>query len=629
MSSTLSNVNQFFLNAIEQRNRDHWPDSLGQVQQFFFSLLFAVCAFTIAKEASAQFGNIINIPPEPNVGPHESIGSDTQLNLFDGGRIDSSFRVGMPNGSASNVELNIRGGSIGDSLMVYGGTLNMSGGAIDEYGNFDDPPRWRSSAQSFGTSVNISGGKVGYFDATDGSDVNVMDGILDSLQIINSSAHIQGGDVDSLWTADGQIHIAGGVVGYLLLQEDSIVIVSGGRFGGASHTVDQNIDVGTANSIVRFVGGEFRLNGQLISGLNVAGDTQAVDGTYNDELSGTLSDGTPFATPVFAGLAVEFEPPPAHEPDTFVVPADAVPVGVRDRQTLVINEGAEIGDAYTAGWGSTVVMNGGQIGRSFKVVGGDVTISGGTVGDGFEAYAGSAVKMSGGSLGKAVYARSGSTFNISGGSVGQMFTSSDSVINISGGTIGDHTWARGEVVVSGGKVGDRFLALGGSQVTILGGEMGSIDASDDSHVTVVGSGFLLDGHPIDGLEKPGDIVLFGVGGNPFMGTLTGTLLDRSEISLQLTYDTLIGFSPGARLQVIHAVPEPSCIALLFLGGSTMLFVWMRQGVDSSSAKAISSVSNAARSSVGLIDEGLSSMRGLEFHAPERRPLVYCRPVCAS
>jgi hypothetical protein len=84
------------------------------------SLLYALTAALLVSPADvrAQFTTVINVPPE--VAP-TSIGSDTQLNLGDGGEIGSNFDAGADDGSSTNVEVNIDGGSVGNSFSAYGG----------------------------------------------------------------------------------------------------------------------------------------------------------------------------------------------------------------------------------------------------------------------------------------------------------------------------------------------------------------------------------------------------------------------------------------------------------------------------------------------------------------------------
>jgi len=50
-------------------------------------LSIGFCCSLTAGPARGQFTTILNIPPDPDIGDNKSIGSNTQLNLFDGGKV--------------------------------------------------------------------------------------------------------------------------------------------------------------------------------------------------------------------------------------------------------------------------------------------------------------------------------------------------------------------------------------------------------------------------------------------------------------------------------------------------------------------------------------------------------------
>ena len=102
----------------------------------------------------------------------DTVASDSQLNLFDDGQIVGRFSAGPTNGSGSNIEFNIFGGSvrdvffaysgstvnissgtIGNGLDVYSGTVTMSAGAIGD--DFFAGPG--TSINLFGTSFILDG----------------------------------------------------------------------------------------------------------------------------------------------------------------------------------------------------------------------------------------------------------------------------------------------------------------------------------------------------------------------------------------------------------------------------------------------------------------------------------------
>lgn len=94
----------------------------------------------------------------------DTLGPDSQLNLFDGGTILGFFLVGPLDGPRSNIEVNIFGGIVGRSFDVLGGTVNISGGSFG--GSF---------VAFSGTTVNISGGSIGNeFRAQSGSEINLF-----------------------------------------------------------------------------------------------------------------------------------------------------------------------------------------------------------------------------------------------------------------------------------------------------------------------------------------------------------------------------------------------------------------------------------------------------------------------
>lgn len=82
-------------------------------QRWWIALV--VCAGTVlsCSSARAQFATIINIPPAPSIPPQSTLGSRTQLNLYPGGSIGDDFRIGSADGSVTDVEVNLLGGTTG------------------------------------------------------------------------------------------------------------------------------------------------------------------------------------------------------------------------------------------------------------------------------------------------------------------------------------------------------------------------------------------------------------------------------------------------------------------------------------------------------------------------------------
>ncbi len=102
------------------------------------------------RSAQGQFGSVINIPPSPNIPDNSGIGSSTQVNLYSEGTIGVSFEVGNPEGTSTDVELNVRGGAIADELHANAGSVtHVLGGRV---GNRMEVRR--------ASVVNVSGGNV-------------------------------------------------------------------------------------------------------------------------------------------------------------------------------------------------------------------------------------------------------------------------------------------------------------------------------------------------------------------------------------------------------------------------------------------------------------------------------------
>lgn len=121
-----------------------------------------------AQTDPAGFGAVINVPGNQNT-ISRGIGSDTQLNLSEGGSISSFFLAGSSDGDGSNVEVNISGGNVGELFNANPGSIvNISGGNVGALFN-----------ANFGSTVNISGGNVGSsFAALSDSTVNISGGTV-------------------------------------------------------------------------------------------------------------------------------------------------------------------------------------------------------------------------------------------------------------------------------------------------------------------------------------------------------------------------------------------------------------------------------------------------------------------
>jgi len=87
-----------------------------------------LCSFYAIGPVYGQFTTIRDIPPEPDIGDFEEIGSHTQLNLSAGGVIGFSFDAGAANGTSTHVEVNVSGGSVGRFFDANSGSeVNLFG----------------------------------------------------------------------------------------------------------------------------------------------------------------------------------------------------------------------------------------------------------------------------------------------------------------------------------------------------------------------------------------------------------------------------------------------------------------------------------------------------------------------
>lgn len=474
----------------------------------------------------SNFTTVINVPPDP---APSSIGTSTQLNLGPGGVIGHDFLAGAPDGSSTDVEVNISGGTVGDDFSAYRGSIvNVSGGIIGDFFIASDGSVINLSGGTIGEQIvlplsgsvfNISGGVIrGRLDARAGSVVNMSGGTLlggnfASRAWTGSAFEISGGTIDTNFVAEG----------------GSVVRMTGGTVGADFTAISDSVEL---------VGGEFELNG-------VSYNAPSINLTGADVFTGTLSDGSVFIFTAWASDRLDnvtLTQATLPTLDTTPIVVDSTnpigPTGLRDGQSLTLRGGGSL-KANFAVVDAALNIEGGAVGRGLEVYGGTISMTGGTVGSdsggsAFLTYSGSVVNISGGTIVGRIQAYLGSEVNIDGGTVNTGITaSSGSVLNISGGTVGDSSRASsGSVVsISGGSVGSAFRAEAGSRVTLSGGTVSfDFNAFSGSQVELIGGEFELNG--VSFVQSsisltPGDV-------------FTGTLADGSPFLFSdLASDNLV------------------------------------------------------------------------------------------
>jgi len=437
----------------------------------------------------------IHVPTNP---APKGLRTGQTLVVEEGGAIGNSFTANW------GTVVNVNGGQVGDDFEAVGAMVNISSGAVGYrfdafYGsvvNISGGSVELGLTANRGSVVNVSGGTIGYYlRAYPGGVVNVEGGIIDDYASVSDGGvfNISGGSVGTGFRAEGgTVNMSGGSLGDEFQgYGGSTVNLSGGSIG------QQFYYFGSGRATL--TGSEFRLDGTPVDGLQMYGPEVAIDIPVGSVLSGTLTDGTPFA---FSGqdadlfsagsLRLQEHPTQPRGPATIRLPGGQDPRGVRGGQTLFVADGGEIGDNFGAGWGSVVTIEDGRVGKNFEAVGSQVLIAGGSIGEGFDAFYGSVVTITDGSFGETSEYRHTSDFTAHNGSV---------------------------VTISGGSFGPGFHAAAGSEVHL------------------VGAAFFLNGLRVEGLI-PGQTLEITTRGARFdyETMLTGILLDGSEFNFHLNGD---------------------------------------------------------------------------------------------
>jgi hypothetical protein len=400
-----------------------------------------------------------------------------------------------------------------------------------------------------GSIVNLTGGEIldGIY-AYDGGRVNVSGGTVDGFVHVSnqSSMNISGGMVTGgISLIGGSLTVAGGNVNNIDAYYDSQVELRGGRIGDRVYVSEEG------RATLR--GSDIRVDGVSLAEDESLGWYGTLDLPMGAVLSGVFADGTPFA---FTSDEGDWFAPGTLEINsstyfirprgiTSILSPPMPPQGVRPGEELTLVAGQDGGTNFTAGWESTLTVNGGVIGDNFEAVGAAVNLLAGSIGNEMDALFGTEFNVLGGSVGYGLQAHRGSVVNMLGGSVADIVARSGSVVNITGGTLGR-------------QLDDGF-------------DYGGIAMEGDSEVNITGSEFVLGGEPIE-LEPGASVVLDWDVFN--YSSLSGVLGDGSPF---YAYFSDHGWSipgpwnnDGPRTIILTAmaanlqVPEPVGIALALL-----------------------------------------------------------------
>ena len=404
-----------------------------------------------------------------------------------------------------------------DSDILFGSTVQ-----INVYPKGVVGPR-RSVRHS---EFNLLGGKIGHdFTARNGSTMNVVDGEIDyDLRAENgSTVNIQGGVIGVSFTIDGGSVVSqtgGEILDYILVRPNGTFAVAGGVRGDGI--------IAQEGSHMTVIGAEFHLNGNPIENLPIGSEVQINFDRY-DVLSGTLADGTPFVLQQDpdeerfpGGLTIKRANVSPADVSVIHVSNQLFAAGIRDKQTIYLENGGELPRNFTAGKGSQLFVNGGDVGFNFESTGAEVLIDSGRFTSGLDAFVGTELTVNGGVV-ETFQAHRGSSVTLAGGKTG-----------------------------FGGIYGLYNTVAAGAKLVISGGVHSPFTRIDPAaEVTIVGNDFKVDGVPISDLpmgvattvELPTTSLLRGVysDGTPFVipaGTYAllpapiPTVLQRSFIASQ-------------------------------------------------------------------------------------------------
>lgn len=503
---------------------------------------------------------VYDLPPF-SVGSDESIGSNTTLNLYDGGVVGQSFSAGSFGQTSSQLEINLAGGSIDSFFSAYdGAVVEVTGGNIGGSATAYSGSQIHVSAGSIGSGLEILGGQVevdggtivGRVEIWSGGELSVLSGDGGSVAYLSGSStlNVAGGEVDTRNTMFGtinlsggeitgrmvtgqgaELNISGGLLRDVIVYYQSHVNLSGGKItgfdivnassmemtGGVIESyptvyIGSNIPARLAGGVIAdriekragsqrlvLAGTDFRLDGTPIEDADGEGVQLEFDLPAGAVLTGVYADGTPFAY-----SSLEGDDLPAGSLLLEQAPFVGTHPATVTLPTDAAPQGVHAGQTLNIEQGAEVASH------LMAGWGSQVNVTGGTVGYDFEA-AGATVNMTGGEVGNLFDLFHGTQLTLSGGMLGQAGKSHGASVHQTGGVI------------------DReFVATGGSTVVLAGGAVGdAVELDQTSSLALQGGEFRLDGELIDGLMNVGDQVPLDLQAGQ---VLSGTLADGTPFA---------------------------------------------------------------------------------------------------
>lgn len=498
------------------------------------AVVVVILTHWFSGDCHAQFGTIINVPPDV---PPKSIDSNTQLNVLEGGDLPSTFQmpfqIGLEDGSSTNVELSVSGGTVGDAVQANSGSeLNISGGAIGSHLEVHS-----------GASANIAGGTVGHaFRAMEGSNLTLSGGefLLNGNAVQDGLITLTDFDVFSGTFADGSPFIFSPLafdrldsalltIAKLpprdstpitvdseeapagLRSGQTLTLVEGGilpeNFAAVNATL--NTQGGRVGDGLEMVGTHAQISGALAGDIRAFSDSVV---TVLNSSAGRISASTGSRVNVASSQAESLV---ADKGGILTITDGLLDFAGAEPGGLLEISGGKVHYQVYAEYGSEVVISGGDFNGSVDLYGSNVSISGGS-------FPGVTLEMLGLGEHRNVVHISGGTFSADASLRygGRLLLNANSELYISGGSIDR---------ISTADWGSNPPRPGHRKLDIAGGAIGSLQFVPGealAQFTIHGGGFRLDGIPIKGLENIGDQVLLE---HRTQGTLTGILADGTPI----------------------------------------------------------------------------------------------------